>query len=136
MKSAVVYWSSTGNTEAMAQAVVEGAKHAGAEAELFTAAEFDGGKMDEFDAVADAFVIIVFRTVLEVHVVEALDGVQVAAAQQNDGILFRGFGFGVLGVWVAMFVDWFDRDIWYLGRFLSGSDRLSQTISSGLVILP
>ena len=52
MKVAVVYWSSTGNTEAMAHAVVEGAKHAGAEAELFTAAEFDGGKMDEFDAVA------------------------------------------------------------------------------------
>ena len=47
-KVAVVYWSSTGNTEAMAQAVVEGAKRAGAEAELFTAAEFDGGKMDEF----------------------------------------------------------------------------------------
>ena len=52
MKIAVVYWSSTGNTEAMAQAVVEGAKHAGAEAELFTAAEFDAGKLDEFDAVA------------------------------------------------------------------------------------
>lgn len=52
MKIAVVYWSSTGNTEAMAQAVVEGAKHAGAEAELFTAAEFGGAKMDEFDAVA------------------------------------------------------------------------------------
>ena len=52
MKIAVVYWSSTGNTEAMAQAVMEGAKRAGAEAELFTAAEFDGGKMDEFDAVA------------------------------------------------------------------------------------
>ena len=48
----VIYWSSTGNTETMAQAVQEGAKHAGAEAELFTAAEFDGGKMDEFDAVA------------------------------------------------------------------------------------
>ena len=52
MKIAVVYWSSTGNTETMAQAVQEGAKNAGAEAELFTAAEFDGGKMDEFDAVA------------------------------------------------------------------------------------
>ena len=52
MKIAVVYWSSTGNTEAMAQAVVEGAKHGGAEAELFTAAEFGGAKMDEFDAVA------------------------------------------------------------------------------------
>ena len=52
MKIAVVYWSSTGNTEAMAQAVAEGAKHAGAEAELFTAAEFDGAKMDEFEAFA------------------------------------------------------------------------------------
>jgi len=52
MKIAVVYWSSTGNTEAMAQAVVEGAKQAGAETELFTATEFDGDKMDGFDAVA------------------------------------------------------------------------------------
>ena len=52
MKIAVVYWSSTGNTESMAQAVVEGAKKAGAKTELFTAAEFDGDKMDGFDAVA------------------------------------------------------------------------------------
>ena len=52
MKIAVVYWSSTGNTEAMAQAVAEGARKAGASAELFTATEFDGGKMDAFDAVA------------------------------------------------------------------------------------
>ena len=52
MKIAVVYWSSTGNTESMAQAVVEGAKKAGAETELFTATEFDGDKMDGFDAVA------------------------------------------------------------------------------------
>lgn len=34
MKVTVVYWSGTGNTEAMAQAVCEGAKEAGAEAEL------------------------------------------------------------------------------------------------------
>ena len=35
-------------------------------------------------------------------------------------ILIRGFGFGVLGVWIAMFVDWFDRDIWYVARFIGG----------------
>ena len=52
MKIAVVYWSSTGNTEAMAQAVAEGAQKAGASAELFTATEFDGGKVDSFDAIA------------------------------------------------------------------------------------
>lgn len=52
MKIAVVYWSSTGNTEAMAQAVAEGARKASASAELFTATEFDGGKVDAFDAIA------------------------------------------------------------------------------------
>ena len=50
-KIAVVYWSGTGNTEAMAHKVVEGAKAAGAEVSLFTAAEFNAGMMDQFDAV-------------------------------------------------------------------------------------
>ena len=51
-KIAVVYWSGTGNTEAMAKAVAEGAKANGAQAELYTAAEFSAGMMDEFDAIA------------------------------------------------------------------------------------
>lgn len=52
MKLAVVYWSSTGNTEAMANAVAAGAKAAGATAELLTAAEFDASKTADFDAFA------------------------------------------------------------------------------------
>ena len=51
-KAAVVYWSGTGNTEAMAHAVIEGAKGAGAEAELFTASEFTPDKAAGFDAIA------------------------------------------------------------------------------------
>ena len=51
-KIAVVYWSGTGNTEAMANAVAEGARNAGATAELFTASEFSASMMDDFDAVA------------------------------------------------------------------------------------
>ncbi len=51
-KISVVYWSGTGNTEAMANAVLEGAKNAGADASLFTAAEFSSDLMDEYDAVA------------------------------------------------------------------------------------
>ena len=39
-KVAVVYWSGTGNTEAMAYYVTEGAKAAGAEVDVFTSAEF------------------------------------------------------------------------------------------------
>ena len=51
-KVAVVYWSGTGNTEAMANAVAEGARDAGAETELFTASDFDASRMDDFDAIA------------------------------------------------------------------------------------
>ncbi len=51
-KIAVVYWSGTGNTEAMAAAVADGIKAAGSEAVLLTAAEFDTSMMDSFDAIA------------------------------------------------------------------------------------
>lgn len=51
-KIAVVYWSSTGNTEAMATAVFEGAKEKGAEVALLTSAEFDVSMMDDYDAIA------------------------------------------------------------------------------------
>jgi len=51
-KIAVVYWSGTGNTAAMAAAVEEGAKEAGAEVTVFTATEFDASVMDSFDAIA------------------------------------------------------------------------------------
>ena len=51
-KVAVVYWSGTGNTEAMANAVAQGAKAAGADVELFTASDFDASKVDLFDALA------------------------------------------------------------------------------------
>ena len=45
MKAAVIYWSATGNTEAMAKAVAEGAG-----AELFTVSEFTGSvEEDEFE---------------------------------------------------------------------------------------
>ena len=44
-KIAVVYWSGTGNTEAMANEVAEGAKAAGAEVDVLTASEFGADKM-------------------------------------------------------------------------------------------
>lgn len=46
MKTAVIYWSGTGNTEAMAKAVAEGAG-----AELFSVADFSGD-IAEYDAIA------------------------------------------------------------------------------------
>ena len=51
-KIAVVYWSGTGNTKAMAEAVKSGAEEKGAEAVMLTAAEFDASMMDSFDSIA------------------------------------------------------------------------------------
>ena len=51
-KIAVVYWSSSGNTEAMANEVAEGARSAGAEVSVFETVDFSSDKTDEFDAFA------------------------------------------------------------------------------------
>ena len=51
-KVAVVYWSGTGNTEAMANYVAEGAKAAGADVSVLTSAEFTADDMPAYDAVA------------------------------------------------------------------------------------
>ena len=51
-KVAIVYWSGTGNTEAMANYVAEGVKKAGGEADLFTSAEFGADKAGEYDRIA------------------------------------------------------------------------------------
>ena len=46
-KVAVVYWSGTGHTEAMANAIAEAAG-----AECFTASEFEAAKVPEYDVIA------------------------------------------------------------------------------------
>ena len=48
-KTAVIYWSGTGNTEAMAKAVQKGA---GVGAELFSVSDFDVAKAGAYDAFA------------------------------------------------------------------------------------
>ena len=50
MKIAIVYWSGTGNTEAMANAVADGVKAAGAEAELLNS--ISAADLAAYDAVA------------------------------------------------------------------------------------
>lgn len=51
-KAAVVYWSGTGNTEQMAQAVADGAKAAGAEVDVISAADFSADRAGAYDGIA------------------------------------------------------------------------------------
>ena len=52
MKTAVVFWSGTGNTEAMANAVADGMKEKGAEVSVLGPADFTADKIAEYDAIA------------------------------------------------------------------------------------
>ncbi len=51
-KVAIVFWSGTGNTAQMAQAISDGASVAGAETVLINASDFRPEDMDEYDAIA------------------------------------------------------------------------------------
>ncbi len=51
-KVAVVYWSGTGNTEAMANMVADGIKGAGAQADILGCGDFNASKIGEYDAIA------------------------------------------------------------------------------------
>ncbi|MFI3207189.1 MAG: flavodoxin [Clostridia bacterium] len=52
MKTAIVYWSGTGNTEAMADALAEGLKKSGAEFDVFTSADFSEDKLSDYSSLA------------------------------------------------------------------------------------
>lgn len=51
-KIAVVYWSGTGNTEAMASLIADGIMRAGAETASFTATDFSAEMIGDFDKIA------------------------------------------------------------------------------------
>ena len=48
-KVAIVYWSGTGNTEAMAKAIEEGAKGAGGDVSLFEVESFKASSVPDYD---------------------------------------------------------------------------------------
>jgi flavodoxin short chain len=52
MKVAVIYWSGTGNTEAMAKAIARGLEGAGADAALLPVEDVEAAIADEYDKLA------------------------------------------------------------------------------------
>ena len=103
-KVAVVYWSSTGNTEAMANAVAEGAKAAGAEVVTFETADFTAEKVDEFDAIAFGCPAMGAEVLEESEMEPFVAEVESFAAGKTIA-LFGSYGWGD-GEWMR---DWTDR---------------------------
>lgn len=104
MKTAVVYWSGTGNTEAMANAVADGMEEKGAEAVIFTASEFNFSKVPEFDAIAFGCPAM-GAEVLEEDEFEPMFTEVEGALKDKKVALFGSYGWGD-GEWMR---SWEDR---------------------------
>ena len=98
---AVVYWSGTGNTEAMANAVKQGA---GIGAELFTASEFEPDDVSRFDAIAFGCPAMGDEVLEETEFDPMFTSAENALQGKKTG-LFGSYGWGD-GQWMR---DWEDR---------------------------
>ncbi len=92
-KIAVVFWSQTGNTEAMANAVADGAKGKGAEAELIAAADFSADDAANYDAIAFGCPAMGDEVLEEDEFQPMWDGVKSALSGKNI-VLFGSYGWG------------------------------------------
>ena len=98
MKTAVIYWSGTGNTEAMAKAVAEGAG-----AECFAVSEFSGN-VEDYDAIALGCPAMGAEVIEEDEMEPFVAEVEGFASGKTIG-LFGSYGWGD-GQWMR---DWEDR---------------------------
>ena len=57
-KIAVVYFSGTGNTEMMANAIANGVGEKGTKADVFAAEDFSASMMDDYDVIAFGYLFI------------------------------------------------------------------------------
>ena len=90
-KTAVIYWSGTGNTEAMAHAVAEGVKSAGAEVEVLACA--DVTDVDGFDAVALGCPAMGAEELEDSEFLPVLESIE-AALTGKKVALFGSYGWG------------------------------------------
>ena len=120
-KIAVIYWSGTGNTQAMAEAVAEGAKGAGAQVDLYSVSETSAGAAAAYDTLAlgcpamgaevlEESVFEPFFTELE----PLLSGKKIA--------LFGSYGWGD-GQWMR---DWTERMTGAGATVVGGEDAICQ----------
>ena len=102
-KVAVVFWSATGNTEAMADAVAAGAEKAGAEVSKFTSAEFDPADVAGFDGIAFGCPAMGAEVLEEDEFQPMWDDVK-TKVRDKKVVLFGSYGWGG-GEWMNSWAD-------------------------------
>ena len=92
-KVAVVFWSQTGNTESMANAVAKGATEGGAEVSLILAADFNAAAAGEYDGIAFGCPSMGVEVLEETEFQPMWDAVKGSIAGKKV-VLFGSYGWG------------------------------------------
>lgn len=103
-KVAVVFWSGTGNTSAMADAVADGAKAAGADVTVLQASEFTADDVANYDAIAFGCPAMGAEVLEETEFEPMFTDVEGSLSGKKIG-LFGSYGWGD-GAWMN---DWESR---------------------------
>jgi flavodoxin short chain len=103
-KVAIVYWSGTGNTEAMANCIADGVKEAGGEAVLLNPGEFSAPRFSEFGVVAFGCPAMGSEVLEEMEFEPMFSGIESALSGKKIA-LFGSYGWGD-GQWMR---DWCQR---------------------------
>lgn len=93
MKIAIVYWSGTGNTQAMANAVAAGAADAGANIRLFEASEFQNNMVNDYEAIAFGCPSMGAEELEDTEFQPMFDSVKTSLANKKIA-LFGSYGWG------------------------------------------
>ena len=102
-KVAIVYWSGTGNTEAMANAVADGVQEKGSEAVLLDPSDFSAGAVAEYDAIAFGCPAMGAEQLEEAEYQPMWDDVKGALSGKKIA-LFGSYGWGD-GEWIRLWED-------------------------------
>ncbi len=137
-KFAVVSWSGTGNTEAMANAVVEGIKGKGGEAELLGCGDFTTANLGDFAGYAFGCPSMGAEVLEEGEFQPMWDGVK-SALRGKTVVLFGSYGWGD-GEWMRTWVaECEDLGINVSEHFICnetpGDDELTQCKNLGAALV-
>ncbi len=131
-KAAVIYWSGTGNTAAMAEAVAKGLESAGFAVEVCSCDAFDAGQLSEYDRLAFGCPAMGDEVLEESEFEPFFEGVEGALSGRKVA-LFGSYGWGD-GQWMR---DWVQRckddgaDVFEEGLIANGEADAAECESFG-----
>ena len=102
-KVAVVFWSGTGNTEAMAKAVAEGAQEKGAEVSVMGPSDFGASVVAKYDGIAFGCPAMGAEQLEEAEYQPMWDEVKGELSGKKI-VLFGSYGWGD-GEWIRLWED-------------------------------